>query len=492
MPTFFVDSNLFLQCKKIQEIPWGDVSDEDSTLVLIPRPVQIEIDRLKQSGNTRLAKRAREANSFFRDMIDNNDTFQFNQNSKAICFKFAPNYKTSELEKQDDRLDISKTDDEIIANAIIYRKETSDLDVFLLTHDTNPILTAKQCGLPYKRIPDSWLLAPELDSRDKRIAKLEEEIKTIKKSSPNVKIEHSIDSENSTDGYIEVKTFNDLSEDEKSTIIDQLKSKFPLKDDFSFEHIRKDRTRDYGVMSLLFGEKQFVPPDKEDIEDYKNNRYPDWINKVRSWLNEIPQYLQYPFHRLRLRLNVSNDGNTPIEHFLLAFKSHGGILIKPGDNDLESDEQLKISPIPPPPRLPEGKWIRVNTSFLSQMKGISDLSGTLRDQYLGLIPENIVPYTNSSSRRDRHGIYYKGSRPTDFVDSFECECDEFRHKIDPETFDLIVSIPTDEKIVEGVISCIITGTNLPEPKREHIKLNFKHATGDSYTEVQRLISELNP
>src|SRR4029079_8407999 len=69
-------------------------------------------------------------------------------------------------------LDLSRADDRLIAEALSFQAAHPDKRVELLTHDTSPLLTARQCVLQFSIIPDDWLLPPEPDLRDKRLADL--------------------------------------------------------------------------------------------------------------------------------------------------------------------------------------------------------------------------------------------------------------------------------------------------------------------------------
>jgi hypothetical protein len=71
--TYFTDSNFFLQCKKYDQLHWSDITGDKNITIIVTRPVQIEIDKLKNDGNSRRAKRAREITSLFRAMLGSND-----------------------------------------------------------------------------------------------------------------------------------------------------------------------------------------------------------------------------------------------------------------------------------------------------------------------------------------------------------------------------------------------------------------------------------
>jgi hypothetical protein len=65
------DTNFFFQCRQVAELPWhelegADPSDVSEVRLSITPAVMKEIDRHKGKGNSRTARRAREASSLFR------------------------------------------------------------------------------------------------------------------------------------------------------------------------------------------------------------------------------------------------------------------------------------------------------------------------------------------------------------------------------------------------------------------------------------------
>jgi len=184
--TFFVDTNFFLQCKKYSELKWSEITSDRDITILITRPVQIEIDRLKNDGNTRRSKRARETTSLFRKILDeDNMSFLVEIPNNTITLKFAKQYSDESLLQSNPSFDMSNNDDKILAilhNYILDGLINVDSCSFL-SNDTNPILTAKLNNLPTIQIPDSWLLDPENDDRDKEILKLKQQVLEYQKKS---------------------------------------------------------------------------------------------------------------------------------------------------------------------------------------------------------------------------------------------------------------------------------------------------------------------
>ena len=68
--SFFPDTNLFIQCRPLEELDWSEWTDFEEIHLLVCRTVQREIDQRKNRGNDRSAQRARKTSSLFRSIIE--------------------------------------------------------------------------------------------------------------------------------------------------------------------------------------------------------------------------------------------------------------------------------------------------------------------------------------------------------------------------------------------------------------------------------------
>ena len=152
MRVIFADTNLFIQCRDLSQLPWRNVFADDRLLIIIPRAALDEIDSHKQDGNTRRASRARKASSFFRTII-------LSESPKAIIRDDAPHVELSFATPPEPggynsySLDLSRPDDRIIDEALQYAHRIQPIRLSYLLRFT-PILTAKRCGLSVSIIPE--------------------------------------------------------------------------------------------------------------------------------------------------------------------------------------------------------------------------------------------------------------------------------------------------------------------------------------------------
>ena len=69
---FFLDTNVFLECKALEELPWKQITDQDPVRLIVPLTTIEEIDKRKK-GNDKKAERARRASQrlrLIRDAVD--------------------------------------------------------------------------------------------------------------------------------------------------------------------------------------------------------------------------------------------------------------------------------------------------------------------------------------------------------------------------------------------------------------------------------------
>lgn len=132
---FFADTNLLLQCEDLDKLSWSDVTTADRILVIVPKAVQIEIDRLKGDGNKRRARRARRANGLLRSAIQAPDfVIPIRTARPAVDLALAP--ETLKVRSRAEGLDLSCPDDAIIADAWALQCLVRGIIVSILTHDT--------------------------------------------------------------------------------------------------------------------------------------------------------------------------------------------------------------------------------------------------------------------------------------------------------------------------------------------------------------------
>ena len=184
----FPDTNLFIQCKPLEEIDWSEWSEFSEVQLLVCRPVTREIDDQKNRGNTRVARRAKSTYRLLGPVAEGQQEFLTIKDSAPTVKLFleAMSRTTSGL---DDILDYTKIDDQIVGCLHRYRHDNPEIDARLLTYDRGPMMAARALELPFEVIRETWLLQPEHNELEKENARLKERVSQLESAEPRFKIE---------------------------------------------------------------------------------------------------------------------------------------------------------------------------------------------------------------------------------------------------------------------------------------------------------------
>ena len=77
----FPDTNLFIQCRPLEQLDWSEWAEFAEVRLIVCRPVQREIDNQRSRGNSRVAHRARKTYGTFREILSSESRFKLLNNS---------------------------------------------------------------------------------------------------------------------------------------------------------------------------------------------------------------------------------------------------------------------------------------------------------------------------------------------------------------------------------------------------------------------------
>lgn len=461
--TFYVDTNLFLQCIALNELPWKDISQNHDIQLVIARTVRNEIDRLKQDGNSRRADRARKTNSIFKKILQAGDNgFSIKSESPSVQIILGPNFNKDSLLHVHEDLDLTQNDNVLIAEALAYSKKYPTTNVYLLTHDVNPLYTAKQVGLQSQIIPDSWLLPPEQDNRDKRIAALEAQINKLEKQLPLIEVfwdaENCLNAERFS---FEIPYFPPLQPENIEILLESIKSANPI--ETNLFSVADSMSRINNIVYPFI-----IQPTNKEISRYQDVDYPNWLNKIKEFFFVIHKRLNAYYMRINLVAKLSNIGTVPANHVIFTVSVQNGLLIAPPSTNKEIMKNNEISfSLPSAPSPPKAR--------LSEKEMFQRL---LKPPNINIDSLNRLDFKTFDDR-DRYLFYWKPERPTKAVDNWEFECEEFRHKIESEKFSIGLILSDNMIIKNASIKCQLTASNMPVPFTYIMPIEFSYIEKDT-------------
>lgn len=483
MKTLFLDTNVLIQCRVLEQLPWSEISKDEDISLLISRPVQEEIDLMKHDGNSRRAKRARAATSVFRRIL-------LSETSKVVIQDSGPHVEVafappiSVKESPFPFLDLSKIDDRIIVEAIYYRDQHPQEYVVLLTHDTQPMVTSKQCGLTVIAVPDTWLLPPEPDSRDKRIIELESRLQKLGNNYPIIKIAFK----DMNDDDLHVACFNvmcypSLGSQEIEELTKLVVKRNPITTEFAQQTpINNQTKKTVNLFNINVIPGRLAPPSEEEIRKYTEELYPKWVEDVKNFFKSFPSKMELPTREHMFYVSINNDGYAPAENVLVEFSLSGGLFLMPID---DKDNRTETSPLelPKPPMPPRGRWVHSLSAFASM---VTNARAQMYPWENNLnVPRDFSFY--QPKKHDKNAFYWKPNKPARPMTTWGFECDEFRHKIEPEVFKIRIGVPDVERPVNAILECRVSARNLHDPVVNSLPVKVNYEKQNSFNTVINIL-----
>ena len=483
----FIDSNVLLECKALNELPWVELGNYDEFHLIVCRTVQREIDDHKSESRDRVQDRARKASSLFGKALENTQGYYLVRGQNPIVKMFLDT-SSKPNETHTSHISKDKADDEIVAFCYGYAKEHPERIVRLLTDDTGPKITAKANILPYISVAEHWKLPPQSGKANREIIKLQKELQKYQRSEPQFKTRWIDTQGNAVKRFQgEYSVYQPLEDVDIDGLVQALKQRFPIASDFS--QPRSIFSSSSIVLSSMYAH---VPPTDDEIENYTNRQYPHWIEKCEDILRRLHHSLQQSQSLPHLCLTCQNDGSRPAEQVLVKISTMGNIYVFPRDNnreDLEAQGTEAEITLPQPPRPPRGQitfpwsfgafsW--PNPSFPASM------SSSLFGRELILQDASVLHDTYNDG-----DFFYSSGRPSKPVDNFSLECQLWRHATGHQKFCIEVSPGQHPGLVKGAIECEIHATNLTQPIKEIIPVEITVQLVDIRPYANELIGNLS-
>jgi hypothetical protein len=427
MSRYVVDTNFFIQCRGANEVPWDLITTDAEIVVLVARAVQEEIDRFKQDGNVRRSKRARIAARLFRQAVRNkHDPFQVVVREKDPKVTLCLLNRIKPIEGTPASLDIDHYDDRIVADALTLRAAGEAVEI--LTGDTGMMMTAAEHDVPFVETPEDWLLPPEPDERSKELQDLRQRVESLEQPGPRLQLAF-LDAEDREVSTLSINAVTYQVDDKLIDVaVERVRARHPIVTDFQRDappRAKSDPSDAFAAVTAAFTEKQWQSPSEESIRKYREKDYPEWIDLVRRTIVEGIRFHERRSRHAFFTVVLSNEGIRPAENVIIEFKASPGIKLAnaaPGQRDVG---------IPAPPAAPSGKWVS-RYPFLDNQRAPISFNPLIG----GGLP-------TEKPKRDRYGFYWVPRRPDRPVSKWRFECDEFRHGVSPESFDVHVQLAKD-------------------------------------------------
>jgi rRNA-processing protein FCF1 len=446
MRFFFIDSNLFLQCRPLPDLDWERFAGAEEATLLIPSAVLSELDKHKSDGNNRRAQRARSALKFLDALLESDDeSVVIRERPARVVARFAPEVAGDPTRSNDDSI-LFEVEEMV--------RSRGNEAVALITHDTNLKVKARRRKLGCFAVPDEWLLPPEPDERDKRVRQLEEQVATLQKRSPIFEI--SINE--GRELKLVVAEYPPLGAQVVKDLVDEMLSRYPMKRDFSLTS--SERLMSAGILGGLH------PPSEYEVAKYEK-AYREWADNLESRIERVPEWLYLRDGMTDVEVAMTNTGTVPAEHVEVGITVNDPMLLadpKAHDKLLERVMRQPRPPTPPGPRSSDFmKLAGMGTEFTS--------------------PHFPPDFYRGAHVREREAFYLKSGE--DFGAEWIWQCEHMRHGATEQQFSSRLAVKAQSHPSGGQLQVLVSAANLPKAEERRVPIIIEYQMRDTEAAARR-------
>jgi rRNA-processing protein FCF1 len=185
MTTFvFLDTNIFLHFPQMEDIPWTALVGKDHVTLVVTSVIIRELNRHKDSPDSpKLRDRAALALKKLHDYSEKSDPITV-RDAVTLAFHMQEpllNFASAGLSRE-------LPDDCLVATILEFKRHSAQRDVVLMTDDLGLKLKARAFEIQTLRPPQDLRLPDEVDPSQKRIRELEERVRQLQLSVPELKL----------------------------------------------------------------------------------------------------------------------------------------------------------------------------------------------------------------------------------------------------------------------------------------------------------------
>lgn len=327
--TAFLDTNVFLHCQPVTQIPWLDVLDCDTVELAVAQVVLEELDEQKDLGRTpRIKDRARDATHLAERAVRGTQPAGLPAN---VTIRFVE--EPSGFNYEAEHLSHEVPDDRLVATMLDFKENNPECELWLVSGDSTPRVKAFTRGLEATVLAEKYHLDTE-SAVEKELRQLRQQKEELDASTPSLTL---VVLNGAEDTFLkaDIKSVESVPEEEIQEQMQQLSKKF---------HELAGGRLEPGTSSTSPG--LVVPIPKDERERFKRE-FDEWLDDYREYLQSLHAYEQLGRRTEKVVLGIHNSGKIPAENIDIDLHVEADIEVWTEDEILPEPEE------PKPPRKPQ-------------------------------------------------------------------------------------------------------------------------------------------
>jgi hypothetical protein len=336
MTYLFVDTNVLLHYRRLEEIDWLALSKSKKVTILLCPAVIRELDRLKVSHpQNKFRKRAQEITTALHSRLSGSSSDVIRDGVRLEFIAEDP-----DIDFAAHKLRPEITDDWLIGSSIIWKRIHPNDETRIVSADLGVSIKAMAKGLHVFAPQETDKLAEELDSDEKRIQQLQKELAEMRNTLPSLSL--CFWDEPPEQQFIRRGVQPPVAFDEAYAAheLERIRSRYP-----HFPAADKSETARMSELErigLRLAGGFSLPIAKEEVDSY-NSDLEAFYQSHEAYLRELHDYRAKELLKIVFEIALSNDGNSPAEDVDVHLHFPDGFQL------FDDDEYTSQAPDPPQP-----------------------------------------------------------------------------------------------------------------------------------------------
>ena len=329
----FIDTMIFLHYKAVEEINFPELFNVDKISILVPRITLRELDEQKNiHTQSKIRERAKKVLKKIEEWIKTENPIRPNVNIKY--YSSIPNI---DFEKHG--LNQNWNDDFLLATILQYKEDNPTHDVYLISQDSGPRLTAQHLNIPSFELPNELKLSIESDPLEIENRELKRTLAKIQSSLPQLVVCFSGSEKAESHALFSLEDPSKSIDEEIEQELAELTKKYPKR------YPPNSENKDNRNILSAFALNHLLPIPTEEYKRY-NEEVDKYILQYNRYLKDSWEKREIAKRSIRFQIEIRNIGTAPADDVDIYFYFPDGFEL------VTEDGLLPFPPKPSPPAEP--------------------------------------------------------------------------------------------------------------------------------------------
>lgn len=403
----FLDTMIFLHYVSIEEIDFLSLLDADKITIVIPRITIRELDKAKNVHNqSRIRERAKKVLHKIEKWMLPAEPIR----SGITLLKYE-SLPSVPFEKYG--LNPEWSDDFLLATIMQYKHENPNAEIYLISQDSGPRLTAQHLGIPALELPQEFKLPAIADPIELENIELRKKVSKLQSALPQMIVCFAGSEPPESHAKFMLPAPIKPIDDEIEAALKEIKEKYPKR----YPPAVKGSDTHPNIAAALFALQPLMQTSPDEYDRY-NSDVDEYLTLYDQYMKESWKIKEIRSRTIQFQLEVRNIGTAPADDVDFYFYFPDGFT-------MVTEEDLLPFPKKPKPPVEPRSQAQIFTESIDRLRHFPDIS--LPRPYLPKIDQPSTFHLRRTksyeltdhTQRIKHGDYFLFPELYITFDSFE-------------------------------------------------------------------------